>query len=203
MTEATANMLTEDEIRTKIEDYCRGQQNYIAPPASRNASVLIPLYLDGGEWFVLFTRRSEILKDHRGQVAFPGGAISTIDRNAYRAALREAYEEIGLKPEDAKILGRLKDYWTISDFIVSPIVARIVWPVEFAINQEEVSRVFSVPLSFLADVNNLETRIITLPNGIANRMFTFKPYDGEVVWGITARITVRLLKVLGLLENNY
>lgn len=203
MSNRAASMLTEEDIRAKIEEYCHGQQNYLPPHASRKASVLIPLYWEGGEWHVLYTRRSESLKDHRGQVSFPGGAISTEDKNVYRAALREAYEEIGLKPEDVKILGRLKNYWTISDFIVSPIVARIEWPFAVVINHEEVSRVFSVPLSFLADKNNLEIKPITLPNGVSNRMFTFKPYDGEIVWGITARITVRLLKVFGLVENTF
>lgn len=203
MTAEPASMLTEDEIRAKLEEYCRSQEGYVPPTASRKASVLIPLFWEGGEWHVLYTRRSEDLKDHKGQVSFPGGAIGSEDRNVYRAALREAFEEIGLKPEDVKILGRLKNYWTISDFIISPIIARINWPFDVVINHEEVSRVFSIPISFLADRHNLEIRPITLPNGVSNRMFSFKPYDGEIVWGITARITVRLLKVLGLLESTY
>lgn len=197
------DMLDEENIRSKLEEYCRDQDNSGYLTASRRASVLIPLFWHGTGWQLLLTRRSDALKDHKGQVSFPGGAISAEDRNAYRAALREAEEEIGLKPEDVKILGRLKDYWTISDFIVSPIVARINWPLELTINDEEVSRVFSVPLTFLADVSNLETRDFTLPNGTNTRLFTYKPYEGEIVWGITARITVRLMKVLGLLENGY
>ncbi len=203
MPEVSNTSLTEGEIKARIEAYCREQQNIEPLVASRKASVLIPLYWYGGEWNVLFTRRSEKVNDHKGQVAFPGGAIDPDDKNAYKAALREANEEIGLEPSDAQILGRLKDYWTISDYIVSPIVARINWPVPLVINPVEVSRVFSIPLSFLADINNIETKIFTFPDGRETRLFSFLPYDGEIVWGITARITIRLLKVLQLLANDY
>lgn len=203
MPETPSTSLTEDEIKARIEAYCRDQQDSLPFSASRKASVLIPLYWEGGEWHVLFTRRSDKLNDHKGQVSFPGGAIDRNDGNVYRAALREAFEEIGLETTDTKILGRLKDYWTISDFIVSPIVARIKWPFTMVINHEEVGRVFSIPLSFLADKRNIEIKIFTLPNGRDTRLFSFAPYDGEVVWGITARIMIRLLKVLDFLERDY
>lgn len=203
MPETPNTALTEDEIKARIEAYCRDQHDALPSSASRKASVLIPLYWEGGEWHILFTRRSEKLNDHKGQVSFPGGAIDQDDRNAYRAALREAYEEIGLESKNIKILGRLKDYWTISDFIVSPIVARIQWPFKMVVNHEEVGRVFSIPLSFFADKHNIEIKTFTLPNGIDTRLFSFSPYDGEVVWGVTARIVIRLLKVLELLEKDY
>lgn len=203
MPETPRTSLTEEEIQARIEAYCREHQDPMPLTASRKASVLIPLYWEGGEWHILFTRRSEKLNDHKGQVSFPGGAIDRDDGNAYRAALREAYEEIGLVSTDVKILGRLKDYWTISDFIVSPIVARIQWPFKMVINHEEVGRVFSIPLPFFADKQNIDIKSITLPNGRDTRLFSFAPYDGEVVWGITARIVIRLLKVLEFLEKDY
>src|SRR3990172_1165309 len=199
----SANILTIADIRSRLEEYCRGQVNRSGPFDGRKAAVLIPLFWQGGEWHLLFTRRSEGVNDHKGQVSFPGGAIEADDRNVYQAALREANEEIGLETGDVEILGRLKDYITISQFVISPIVARINWPFPIRINSSEVSRVFSIPLSFLGDRANIEIRTHTFSDGQTTRLFYFAPYDGELLWGITARITVRLLKVLGFLENSY
>jgi len=195
------NLLTIEEIRKRLDDYCRGQTHRSESIVGREAAVLIPLFWQDGEWNVLFTRRSEGVNDHKGQVSFPGGAIEVGDKNVYQAALREAYEEIGIQREDVEILGRLKDYQTISDFVISPIVARINWPLEIQTNPEEVDRVFSVPLNFLGDPSHIETRAYTYKDKTRTRVFYFEPYDGELVWGITARITVRLLKVLGYLDN--
>ena len=197
----SANILTIADIQSRLEEYCRGQVNRSGPFDGRKAAVLIPLFWQGGEWHLLFTRRSEGVNDHKGQVSFPGGAIEANDKNVYQAALREAYEEIGLEAKDAEILGRLKDYLTISDFVISPVVALIKWPFDVLINPEEVDRVFSVPLTFLGDPKNIETRQYTFKDKTRTRVFYFADFDGEMVWGITARITVRLLKVLGFLEN--
>ena len=197
----SANILTIADIRSRLEEYCRGHVNRSDPFDGRKAAVLIPLFWQGGEWHLLFTRRSEGVNDHKGQVSFPGGAIEANDKNVYQAALREAYEEIGLEAKDAEILGRLKDYLTISDFVISPVVALIKWPFDVLINPEEVDRVFSVPLTFLGDPKNIETRQYTFKDKTRTRVFYFADFDGEMVWGITARITVRLLKVLGFLEN--
>jgi 8-oxo-dGTP pyrophosphatase MutT (NUDIX family) len=195
--------LSIEDIRTRLEKYCREESGYHGPYVGRRAAVLVPLYWEGGEWHVLFTRRSEAVNDHKGQVSFPGGAVESTDRNVYTAALREAHEEIGLEKEDVEILGRLKDYMSISDFVISPIIARITWPFTIRINPAEVSRVFSIPLSYLGDAAHIETRIHILPNGKSIRLFYFTPYDGELLWGITARIMVRLLKVLGYLEDSF
>ncbi len=201
--ENSSATLTPEDIRSRLETYCRGMADHGEAYNGRKAAVLIPLYWYSGEWHVLFTRRSEGVNDHKGQVSFPGGAVEADDRNVFQAALREANEEIGLEPADVEILGRLKDYITISQFVISPIVARINWPFPIHTNSSEVSRVFSIPLSFLGDRANIEIRTHTFSDGQTTRLFYFAPYDGELLWGITARITVRLLKVLGFLENGY
>jgi len=195
--------LTVEAIKAKLEAYCKDEQDRPAQIRGRKAAVLMPLYWEGSEWHLLFTRRSEGVNDHKGQVSFPGGAVESTDLNVYKAALREAREEIGLESSDTEILGRLKNYETISHFVIAPIVAKIQWPFTINLNPDEVARVFSIPLNFLADRKNIETQVYTYPDGQTTRIFYFKPYDGELVWGITARITVRLLKVLGFLENTY
>jgi 8-oxo-dGTP pyrophosphatase MutT (NUDIX family) len=195
--------LTTFDIKERLKKYCNEELQRLQSVQGRKAAVLIPLFWEGGEWHVLFTRRSEELNDHKGQVSFPGGAVEPADGNIYRAALREAHEEIGLESDDVEILGRLKDYSTVSNFVIAPVVGRILWPFEMRINHVEVSRVFTVPLSFMADKNHIETQMFTYPDGRRTRVFYFTRYDGELVWGITARIMIRLLKVLGLLEENY
>lgn len=195
--------LSVEEIKKLLESYCNEESSRITPYDGRKAAVLIPLYEEGGEWYVLFTRRSEGVNDHKGQVSFPGGGVEQEDRNVYRAALREAHEEIGLAESEVEILGRLKDYQTISNYVIAPIVAKIRYPFSVQVNHEEVSRVFTVPLRFLGNPENIEIRHYTLQNGLETRLFYFKTYDGELVWGITARIMVRLLKVLGFLEGDF
>ncbi|MRS04984.1 CoA pyrophosphatase, partial [bacterium] len=167
---AAAPSLSISEIRHLLEEYCRGQINRRESFDGRKAAVLIPLIWKDNEWQLLFTRRSEGVNDHKGQVSFPGGAVDATDKNVYQAALREANEEIGLESKDAEILGRLKDYLTISDYVISPIVARVNWPFEIRTNPEEVERVFSVPLTFLGDPKNLETRQYTFKDKTRTRV---------------------------------
>jgi 8-oxo-dGTP pyrophosphatase MutT (NUDIX family) len=166
---------------------------------ARPAAVLIPFYWDAEDWHLLFTRRTESLEAHRGQVAFPGGAIEPGDKDAKQAALREAEEEIGIKPEDVDVLGQLENLRTITDFEIAPFIGTFPWPYPLKINPVEVANVFGVPLSWLADPTNLEIKDRTLEvSGIQVPVFYFRPYEGEIIWGATARITINLLKVLGL-----
>lgn len=174
---------------------------FSTPPAP--ASVLIPLFRDVDGWRVLYIRRSEHESDrHSGQVAFPGGKLDPVDRNAYDAALREAQEEIGLHPDHVSILGNLKSYRTISNYLVTPVVAEIKWPTPLVPDRREVSRVFSIPVAWLADPANHQVSWRTLKNGDASvPVIHFQRYEGELLWGITAKLTVSLLNLIGLLET--
>jgi len=114
------------------------------PP--RLAAVLIPFLSGEAGWHILFTRRHSDLPEHSGQVAFPGGRADPEDLSLEQTALRESYEEIGLKPQDVRILGRLQDYLTITNYRVTPIVGVMPWPYELYPAEAEVSRVFTIPL---------------------------------------------------------
>ncbi len=107
------------------------------PPDSsvglRKAAVLIPLLAKGEEWFVLFTRRSNTVNDHKGQVSFPGGAVEAEDDSDQAAALREANEEIGILKKQVEVLGQLEQYPSITGYLITPVVARIDWPFEMQI----------------------------------------------------------------------
>jgi 8-oxo-dGTP pyrophosphatase MutT (NUDIX family) len=172
-----------------------------APPEP--ASVLIPLFRDVDGWRVLYIRRAEHERDrHSGQVAFPGGKQDAIDRDAHDAALREAQEEIGLDPVHVSILGNLKSYRTISNYLVTPVVAEINWPVPLVPDSREVSRVFSIPVAWLADPANHQVSWRTLKKGDAGvQVIHFQRYEGELLWGITAKLTVSLLNLIGLLAD--
>lgn len=163
---------------------------------ARPAAVLVPLYRDEDRWHVLFTRRTDTVADHRGQVAFPGGRLDDERETPEAAALREAQEEIGLDPADVEILGRLEPLFTVTQYLVTPVVGVIPWPYAFRPSRAEVARIFGVPLDWLRDPANLEMRRRATPFGKSVPVYYFRPYEGEIIWGVTARILLNLLEVL-------
>jgi len=163
----------------------------------RPAAVIIPLLEHENRWYVLLTRRSEKLLEHRGQVAFPGGAMERGDNDLRTTALREMHEEIGIDPEHVLILGELADMPVITGYLVRIIVGKISWPYELTINQDEVERVFIVPLNWLADPNHRTIRY----RSYAGREFPvifFDDYEGQKLWGASAEMMMTLLSALGL-----
>ncbi|MDF1500319.1 MAG: CoA pyrophosphatase [Anaerolineales bacterium] len=164
---------------------------------ARLAAVLIPLFLDDGIWHLLFTRRTDHLESHQGQVSFPGGAVELQDATPQDAALRETEEEIGIPAHQVRVLGTLDPLLTVTRFQIIPTVGIIPWPTELQINRGEVARVFSVPLDWLADERNVEVQQRDFPLG--ERLidvYYFKPYQGEIIWGATARLTLNFLSEL-------
>lgn len=164
----------------------------------RQASVLIPMLLEDETWHLLYIRRTANQYDpHSGQVAFPGGARDFHDTNEIETALREAKEEIGINPSDITILGRLKNYMTITNYIVTPIICSFPWPYKLKLAKREVSRAFTIPLEWLADPENQQTQSREIPNsGVSIPVTYFHSYKGEVLWGASARITLGLIEVL-------
>lgn len=163
----------------------------------RPAAVLIPLLRQDSSWSLLLTRRNDALPEHSGQVAFPGGRSGADDRSPEDTALREAEEEIGLHPSDVRILGSLPDYLTITNYIVTPIIGAIPWPYPLHPAADEVIRIFTIPLPWLADPANHEERLRPLPEPFPPApVIYFHAYDGEVLWGASARFTLALIEAL-------
>ena len=163
------------------------------------AAVLLPLFINQDEWHLLYTRRTELLNSHRGQVSFPGGMIEEIDKDPVEAALREVEEEIGIPGDKVEILGCVDNMFTVTQFSITPVVGIIPWPISLKLNETEVARVFGVPISWLSDENNLETEERDIPGlGLKVPVHFYKPYDGETIWGATARITLNLLEIIGM-----
>ena len=163
----------------------------------RAAAVLIPLTLVNGEWQVLFTRRTDIVEHHKGQVSFPGGATDPTDSSPVATALREAHEEIGLDPTDVHVLGRLGEMLTVTNFIITPIVAVFPWPYAFRVHTIEVARVFTIPLNWLANHDNWQEFV---RKETQRTVITYYPFDGELLWGVTARMTVEFLRALQIIN---
>jgi 8-oxo-dGTP pyrophosphatase MutT (NUDIX family) len=158
------------------------------------AAVLIPLMLEGEDWHILYTRRTDQVESHKGQVSFPGGGCDEGETSPEQTALREAEEEVGIDPARVRVLGRLANMITVTSFRVTPVVGVIDWPAVFRIGGHEVERIFTIPLSWLADPRNRWE----FPFPGKNRsLIAYHPYDGELLWGATARMTVDFMRALG------
>ncbi len=163
---------------------------------ARPAAVLIPLTQTNGEWQILFTRRANTVEHHKGQVSFPGGATDSQDTSAEDTALRESKEEIGLLPGDVRLLGRLNNMLTITNFYITPVVGVFPWPYTFKVHTVEVGRVFTIPLAWLSKRENwLEFAC----QETGQPLIAYLPYDGELLWGATARMTIEFLRTIQML----
>ena len=191
-------MIPEAEIVSRLAERTKPRIQQRGETTWRSAAVLVPLLCQHGAWQLLFTRRTEQVPHHKGQVSFPGGAYEPGDENLVQTALRETSEEIGLQPGDVRILGELSDLPSVSNYMITPIVGRITRPFEVKLSKYEVSRVFTIPLEWLADSRHREMRPYLAADGQVYDVIYYQPYDGEVLWGATARMTALLLEILGL-----
>ena len=162
----------------------------------RTSAVLIPVYKKDGEYHILFIKRTNTVKTHKGQISFPGGVRDKEDKTLQDTALRESVEEIGLRAEDVKVLGELDDeISTTSNFIVTPFVGLVPYPYRFMLNKAEVDRLISVPIAALLDKDCLKSDIETIDGGIMVDSYNYY-YKGNVIWGATARILNKLLGII-------
>lgn len=166
----------------------------------RPAAVLIPMVKEHDGWHILFIRRTSVAGDiHSGQVAFPGGGLDQSDPSLTATALRETEEELGIQPQDVQILGRLNEFIAISNYRVTPFVGTLPWPYPIIQAEKEVARWFTIPLGWLADPRNRTIERRKLPNGLGEvGVIFFQEYDGETLWGLSARILTEFLDVAGL-----
>ncbi len=163
-----------------------------APPTP--AAVLVPIVLRNDALTVLLTERTAHLKNHPGQISFPGGKIDPSDRDAMATALREAHEEIGLESRFIEPIGYLDGYLTGTGFQIQPVVALVTPGFEIRPNPGEVADVFEVPLSLLMDVANHQ-RHSRFWNG-RERHFYAMPYRERFIWGATAGMIRNMQKRL-------
>lgn len=160
----------------------------------RRAAVLIPLYIESEQTHMLLTKRSDRVEHHKGQISFPGGMCDPTDETFLATALRETYEEIGIKPEDVEVLGTLDDARTSTGFLITPFVGLIPYPYPLKLSLDEVAEVIHVPLSFLLDLTNFKEERIE-KDGTVYHIFSCS-YKEHWIWGATAKIIKRFVELL-------
>ena len=171
--------------------------------APRAAAVLVPLIERREGLAVLLTRRTEHLRDHAGQISFPGGGSEPGDADAAATALREAEEEVGLARRHVRVVGQLPIYQTVTGYHVTPVVALVQPPFELVLDSFEVAEAFEVPLSFLMTPAHHQRHLFTYEGG--QRQFLSMPWhgagaDGQTreyfIWGATAAMLRNLYRFL-------
>lgn len=175
-----------------------GDGSRLAGRAPAGAAVLIPLVAREDGLHLLLTRRTEHLRDHAGQISFPGGKSEPEDDGPIGTALRETQEEIGLAREHIEVLGQLPVYTTVTSFQVTPVVGLVAPPFALQLDAFEVAEAFEVPLRFLMDPSHHRHHAVVL-EGIERR-FISMPWRGPereyFIWGATAAMLRNLYRLL-------
>ncbi|MEE8259209.1 MAG: CoA pyrophosphatase [Sphingomonadales bacterium] len=162
--------------------------------AVKEAAVLILLIFKDGILSILFTQRPETMKEHPGQISFPGGRAAPGDQTPDRTALREANEEIGLSFASVNIIGRLPAYHTITRYKVTPVIGVIRNEFSPVIDPREVVKVFHAPVSFFLDKTNAQTQN-RMSDGKERTFYAFQ-YRDHFIWGATAAMLINLREAL-------
>ncbi len=171
--------------------------NDLYPPAGTliGAAVLVPIVQRPDQVpTVLLTKRADHLRDHAGQISFPGGRIEESDADPDAAALRETEEEIGLPPNGIEVVGRLDTYITRTGFEVTPVVGLVATPFQLKLDALEVAEAFEVPLRYFLDPENREVHSRVWQG--RTRFFYVYPYEKHYIWGATAGMLSNLAEIL-------
>ncbi|MCX7966129.1 MAG: CoA pyrophosphatase [Syntrophorhabdaceae bacterium] len=178
-------------IREKLKHY---EAQRIESSNFMCAGVIIPLFEERNEVFIVLTKRSEKVRFHKGEVSFPGGMCEEDDGDTLNTALRECCEEIGVKKKDIEILGRLDDMITLTGFVITPYVGVIPYPYGFKTNPDEVAYLIFFPIKRLMEVRP------EMESASYDGRFEMVPsiyYNGDRIWGATCRILMRLRHIIG------
>lgn len=159
----------------------------------RPAAILLPIYLRSGEETILFTRRTDHLEHHSGEISFPGGARHPEDVNLAATALRETEEEMGIARGDVELLGRLDDFYSVHGYHVVPYVGTFPWPYPFRVNPEEIAEVIELSVARLRDpaIYHCED---WRHRGRVHPVH-FYLINGHQIWGLTAAILKQFLEL--------
>lgn len=158
------------------------------------AAVLVPIIEHAAGLSVLLTRRTEQLRDHPGQVSFPGGRVEPGDAGPLATALREAGEELGIEARRVALAGYLPPQAVVTGFVVTPVVGFLPAGLPLHPDADEVAEAFEVPLDFILDPANLETstRIV---RGVELPVYAYR-YAEQYIWGATAQMLHTLTNIL-------
>ncbi|MBW2039044.1 MAG: CoA pyrophosphatase [Deltaproteobacteria bacterium] len=165
-----------------------------AEPDLTRAAVLLPLFLKDDSYHVLFTKRTDRVKHHKGEISFPGGISETSDEDLLATALRETHEEVGVKPEDVEIWGEMDEVVTMSNFIVSPFVGLIPYPYPFDTCSEEIEELILLPLGCFHKEGILAEEYRTYQD--KTQLVYIYHCGRHIIWGATAKILKQFLDLI-------
>lgn len=187
--------MTVEELIARTRERLNARERRVVPKGPLiQAAVLVPI-LDHGEPWLVFTKRTERVGHHKGQVSFPGGVVDPTDATMMDAALRECEEEISLPRDAVEVLGTLDDSETVAtQFVITPFVGLVRRPVLWQPDGEEIEKVIEVPFASLVDGANVRVEQWER-DGVVRPVYFFD-YQGETIWGATARILKHYLDLV-------
>jgi 8-oxo-dGTP pyrophosphatase MutT (NUDIX family) len=189
-------MLSISGIRERFSGGCAGGE-VVEPGAPDTAltaaAVLVPIVVRESGMTILLTQRTAHLRDHAGQVSFPGGRCEPRDATTVATALREAHEEVGIEPAQVEVLGCRRNL-TSTGFRVTPVVGLVSPPLNLRLDDFEVAEVFEPPLDFLLDTANHQRHKVEFQGAL--RDYWAMPWKGYYIWGATAGMLVSLHRFL-------
>ena len=185
------NPCSEADLPEQLRRFLELRNRLILPDGAVPAAVLVPLFVRDGRYHALFTRRTDHLQHHGGENSFPGGVLEP-EEGAVEGALREAWEETGIHPDDVAVLGLLDDIHSIHNYRVTPVVGLIPADYPYRVNAGEIERLIEPPLDHFARPGAVrrEQRIWQ------GDVFDVSHYDylGDDIWGMTAAVLEQLLE---------
>jgi len=196
LADATRMLADPDALRLHIRRALadRPAANEPVPAGLRRAAVLLPLVDTGKGPALVLTKRTDLVEHHKGQISFPGGGLED-GETPEEAALRETHEEIGIRPSDVEILGRLDDQvMSFSGFLVTPFVGFVPFPNRLLLSPQEVGAILVMPLEVMLDARNVRTEV--WDHGSRPSVVYFYTAGREVIWGFTARIIAQFFEVV-------
>lgn len=186
-----AAALTQEFIRERISGRKR---RLIDVKSLTRSAVLIPIVKTSAGLDLLFTKRTESVEHHKGQISFPGGAADPMDGSPAETALRESHEEIGLERSAVSVLGMMDDLQTPSGFVVTPVVGFIEHLPQLRLNSQEVAELVFLPLRRFFDDSVRHSKMMER-NGITYEVYFYEVWK-EPVWGATAYLIKQLIDAL-------
>ena len=182
------------DLKEKIRAALAAHNRVPMAPGPVPAAVLLPLFRKEGVYHLLFTKRTEHLNHHRGEISFPGGVCQPGDGSPLAAALRETWEEVGIAPADVEVLGSLDDFYSIHNYLVTPYVGEFPCGYRLRPNPAEIERLIEVPLDHL-----LRPDIFRVEDwnwkGREHPVY-FYTYGDDEIWGLTAAILRQFLHLV-------